>query len=89
MPRTTTKNGSPIIGLEPVSLIIILGISPEVPISLRIFFRAARLLKPFVLIRSMVDNEIHEKFDLITPQLVDEPLHIIQCPIWRVDIAVI
>ena len=71
LPCASPKAGSPVIG----SIAVLLRIPPDVIVTVRVVLSFQSFLKPSVLIRSMVDNEIH---DDLKAQAVSCPKHLIK-----------
>src|SRR5439155_7143636 len=45
---------------DPDALVTVIGLTPDVPIALRIVARASRFLKPRMLVRSVVENQLND-----------------------------
>lgn len=66
----------PIIRWLPVPLLIIPRRLPHIPIPILTILRATRLLKPLMLVTSMVNNEIHQQLHAAIMTSLNQPLHI-------------
>jgi hypothetical protein len=62
--------------------------APDIIVAVRAAFIAA-FLKPWMFVGGMVDNEIHNYFDIAFAGLIDESVHIGHRTEVRVDAAVI
>ncbi len=57
----------------------------DVPVTLGTDLGLARLLKPCVLVRSVVDDEIEDELDTASVALLDELVHVSDGAVGRVD----
>nr|CAA83994.1 ORF [Saccharomyces cerevisiae] len=63
-PSRSTKERSPIVGRNWITfLIVTLWRSPEKPVTLWISLRRSTLLEPFMLFRTVVDNQVNNNLD--------------------------
>ena len=68
---------------------VLLRIRPDVPVALIIVLAGSGFFEPFVLVRSVVEHQIHDDADTALARLFDQPVHILHRPISRIDAIVV
>lgn len=81
--------GGPVVGWLAVPLGIKGGLAPDVPVTVRVVPGAAGLLKPFVLITGVVDNEVENELHSALVELIHEEVDFLDAAIARVYDAVV
>ena len=64
-------------------------IAPDIPVAFCIRTVFSGFLEPGMLIGGMIEYEIHHNADIPLLRLSNEPVHVLHCPVGRVDTAVI
>lgn len=75
----------PVVGGLAVTLSVISGRAPDIPVSEGVVLRLSRLLEPFVLIAGVVDNQIENQLHASLMQPVPEDVHIRNVAILRIN----
>ena len=83
-PRGTAEERPPVVGLGPVA-----WVAPEVPVALRAVGRRGRLDEPRVLVRGVVDHQVHDELDAPLVQAGDEGVELLERAEQRVDVVVV
>ena len=83
-PCGTAEAGTPV-----VRLFSILRVFPDVVITIRVVFGTAAFDKPCMLIRGMVNDKIHDNFDMMTVCLCKQTVEIFHSTEIIHDITVI
>lgn len=86
---TATKVSSPIVRGLPVPIRIVLGWTPDVPVTLRVRLGQPGLFEPGMFIRSVVDDEIEDYPDPTVMASFDELFSVSKSPVFVVDILII
>jgi hypothetical protein len=73
--------GHPVIWWMPISLLVVLWRLPYIPVTELIVFGAPGVLEPFVLIASVIDNQVHQKLHITFMAALYQSLHVLDCAI--------
>ena len=88
-PCTTRKDTSPVGWRLACSVLVVLRITPDVPVAIGVGFGLPALLEPVVLNAGVIDDEIHNDTQPSGVCLRNEPIHVLYRPILRVDLLVV
>jgi len=89
LPGTASKVGPPVIRWLAVSFSIVLGRLPDVPIAPGVVFRRTRCLEPFMLVGSVVDNEVEDDTHAKSVGFSEQVLHVLDSTIWWIYVLVV
>ena len=100
-----SKDGSPVIGRDPLVLVVGLSIVPDVPVPLGAVFRLSTLLEPGVLmvrfasvnltrketylVTTVINNQVHDELHTTLVTGIFDLLPVFQCTVLRVDFLVV
>lgn len=85
----TLEMRNPVVGRLAIALLIILRRLPDIPVTVLVILGAARLFEPFMLIASVVDDQIHEEFHTALVAPGNQLLDIFNCAILIGDAVVV
>lgn len=88
-PRTASKERRPIVGRKTFALGRVFWRLPHIPIGLRVRLVASALLKPGVLVRGVVDDQVEQQLHVAGVNLADQVVHIGERPVLRIHIFVV
>ena len=72
LPRRTAEVRALIVGLGTTGG----GLAPDVVVAIRVFLRPARLYEPRVLVRAVVDHQVHDDADAAPARLGNQAVHV-------------
>lgn len=81
--------GNPIVRRLTVTILVVTGRPPDVPVPVLVILGASGLLKPFVLVTGVIDHQIHEKLHAPLMAALDQLLDICDRTIFIGDTVVV
>ena len=84
-PGRPAEDTPPVIRLTAIRL----PITPDIPVAVVILLPLCGLLKPLTLIRSMIEDQIHDNADPLFTRFTDQTIHVLHTSITRIDLIII